>query len=399
MATVNSPLRQQIMSDPKVNKNATGNSNRNPLGPQAKLSGSPYNTQDLRFPKEVAINAQNRHWIRFTPTIQQAGSYKVQTTNQLSVADTNRSSAFGFGGQLGSGADPLSGAGAVAGLGLLAGAEAAVTGDAGAVGDIVKNLSKGTKTGVGLAIGQAASVVAGGLLTGLVVSGIDLTRKTRRAASYISLYMPDTINVTVVNDYDQLSLTDALGKAGLAAQAGGEIVGGELKAVGGGAGPGTSEIGGFLAEKTGNFGSGITDALLFSAGYAQNPQIELLFKSIQNREFLFDFKFVPKTQDEATAIINIIKAFRFHAAPEIPSVGGGRYFVPPDEFDIQFMYGSNINPNLPKVSTCVLQGIDVNYASAGQWTTFRNGMPVEIALQLRFKEVEIMHKGLIQKGY
>lgn len=399
MANVNSPIREKIMSDPKITKKAANNSTRNSLGPQAKLNGNPYNTQDLRFPKEVAINAQNRHWIRFTPTIQQAGTYKVQTTNQISFADTNRSSKFGFGGQLGSGADPLSGVGAVAALGALGILEAGVTGDTGVVGDIVKDLTRGTAASRGEAVGKTLGLAGSGLLTGLVVSGIDLTRKTRRAASYISLYMPDTVTLTVVNDYDQVSLTEALGKAGLAIQAGAEMIGGELKAVGGGAGPGTSEIGGFLAEKTGNFGAGITDVLLFSAGYAQNPQIELLFKSIQNREFLFDFKFVPKTQDEAIAIINIIKAFRFHAAPEIPSVGGGRYFVPPDEFDIQFMYGSSINPNLPKISTCVLQGIDVNYASAGQWTTFKDGMPVEIALQLRFKEVEIMHKGLVAKGY
>jgi len=397
MAIVNSPLRNQIMSDPKVVKNPQSNANKNPSGPQAKLSSSPYNVQDLRFPKEVAINAKNKHWIRFTPTIQQAGSYKTSFANGgLGSADANRAE---FGGQLGSGADPLSAGAALAGLGAIGIAEGAVTGDFGKGGDILKNALSKSKLGLGKAIGLGLSVVGSLAVTGAVVAGIDLTRKTRRAASYISLYMPDTINVTVVNDYDQLSLTQALGKAGLAAQSGAEIVGGELKAAGGGAGPGTAEIGGFLAEKTGNFGSGITDALLFSAGYAQNPQIELLFKSIQNREFLFDFKFVPKTQDESVAIINIIKAFRYHAAPEIPTIGGGRYFVPPDEFDIQFMYGDSENRNIPKVSTCVLQGIDVNYASAGQWTTFANGMPVEIAMQLRFKEVEIMHKKLIEKGY
>jgi len=63
MATVNSPLRNQIMSDPKVVKNPIANSGKNPNGPQAKLSGNPYNTQDLRFPKEVAINPKNKHWI------------------------------------------------------------------------------------------------------------------------------------------------------------------------------------------------------------------------------------------------------------------------------------------------------------------------------------------------
>jgi hypothetical protein len=63
------------------------------------------------------------------------------------------------------------------------------------------------------------------------------------------------------------------------------------------------------------------------------------------------------------------------------------------------MVGSNPNTKLPKIATCVLQGIDVNYGSAGQWTAFQDGMPVEIAMQLRFKEVEIMHKELIRNGF
>jgi len=82
---------------------------------------------------------------------------------------------------------------------------------------------------------------------------------------------------------------------------------------------GASELAGALAEKTGVFGQGITDALLFSAGYAQNPQVELLFRTIQNREFLFDFKFAPRNKAEADEVIKIIQTFRFFAAPEIPS--------------------------------------------------------------------------------
>jgi hypothetical protein len=125
----------------------------------------------------------------------------------------------------------------------------------------------------------------------------------------------------------------------------------------------------------------------------------LLFKNIQNREFLFDFRLVPRNKKEAAAITDIIKKLRFFAAPEIPSNSSGRYFIPPSEFDIEFMVGQKRNPYLPRVSTCVLQGIDVNYSSAGQWTAFQDGMPVEISLQLRFKEVEILHKKLIDEGY
>ena len=382
-----------------VIKKASTPNTRPPQGPQRKLATNPYKVEDLRFPPNIGQDRARSHWIKFIPTIQQAGKYQVQTTNQLSRADTNRSSSFGFGGQIGSTADPLNGAGAVAGLGLIKTAEAAVSGDVPDVlSDALKGLA-GDKAAAGRAIGAGVGAVASGALTAGVVSGINVTRKTRRAAAFISLYMPDTVTQTIVNDYDQISLTQALGKAGLAAQAGGEIVAGDLESIGGAVGPGGREVAGALAEQTGNFGSGITDVLLFSAGFAQNPQVELLFKSVQNREFLFDFKFTPRTSEEAQTIINIIKAFKFHAAPEIPDTGNGRYFVPPDEFDIVFMYGDKRNPNLPQLSTCVLQGIDLNYASAGQWTTFKDGMPVEISLQLRFKEVEIIHKALVADGY
>lgn len=373
---------------------------RPPQGPQRKLASNPYKVEDLRFPANIGYERARSHWIKFIPTIQQAGKYQVETTNQLSTADASRSSQFGKGGQIGSSSDPLSGAGAVAGLGALKALEIGVTGEIPeGVSDGLKALATGDKAAAGRAFGAALSTTGAGLLTASVVSGINMTRKTRRAAAFISLYMPDTVTQTIVNDYDQLSLTQALGKAGLAAQAGGEIIAGDLKSIGGAVGPGGREVGGALAEQTGNFGSGITDALLFSAGFAQNPQVELLFKSVQNREFLFDFKFTPRSPEEAQTIINIIKAFKFHAAPEIPETGNGRYFVPPDEFDIVFMYGDKRNPNLPNLSTCVLQGIDINYASAGQWTTFYDGMPVEISMQLRFKEVEIIHKALVMDGY
>ena len=377
-----------------VVKPAASNSNRSATGPQSAGAAPKYNVNDLRFPKELAINAQNRHWIHIIPTIQKAGSYNIKLSGEASTANFNRGT---LGGQLSS--SPISGFDAI-GAGLILGAIGA-TGSA--IGGALQSLGKGStvekfKSVVGGLAGAAGGLAKAGI-AGAVIAGLDLSRKTRRAAAHICLYMPDTVNYTMINDYDQVSLTQALGQAGLALQAGKEVTAGDLKGVGGGFGPGVNEVTGILAEKTGLFGAGITDVLLFNAGYAQNPQIELLFKSIQNREFLFDFKLVAKTRDEAVTIKNIIQTLRFHAAPEIPKTGGGRYFVPPDEFDIRFMYGDKENPNIPKISTCVLQGIDVNYASAGQWTTFWNGSPVEIALQLRFKEVEILHKELVNQGF
>jgi len=383
-------------------------------GPQNRVLSDPFSTEILRFPPNIgsggsASSPKMLHWIKFTPCIQNKSEYNVKVDNVMSYADSNRAA----GGNGAGAVNPFSGVLSAE----ISGGLAAVN-SIGVAGSAIKSVleAKGPRqaqaAGIN-ALGAEAEVLAGAAVSGGIVASIDLSRKTRRASAYICLYMPDTINQQLVNDYDQVSLTQALGKAGLVGAAG-ESIGKALTGItsgqnmiqGTGAGGGgvggagsAAEVAGLVAGKTGNFGDTINDVLLFSAGVAQNPQVELLFKSISNREFMFDFKFVPKNMQEAKTIRDIIQKFRFHAAPEIPSSGKGRYFIPPSEFDIEFMIGDTWNTNLPKMSTCVLQGIDVNYGSAGQWTAFQDGMPVEISLQLRFKEVEILHKGLIAKGY
>jgi hypothetical protein len=407
--------QQSVVSQPVITKGGTqssdprNGSSRPVNGPQSKTESTPFEFNDLRFPPNVGTVDKHLHWIKFIPNVQNKSGYNVKKATGpsggelLSRVDSNR---LQTGGQLGSKSDYFDSA-----LGAVGGG-AALAGIYGVINGVGKALDAADAPGA--SVGSVAASGAGGALAGVltgafagaVVSAIDLTRKTRRAAGSIGLYMPDTVNQTVVNDYDQVSLTQALGTAGLILQSGGAITEGVVGQVMDGKNFGQttgsaalSELAGAAAEKTGAFGQGITDVLLFSAGYAQNPQVELLFKTIQNREFLFDFKFVPRNKAEAESIIKIIQTFRFFAAPEIPKTGNGRYFIPPSEFDIIFMLGSARNPNLPQISTCVLQGIDVNYGSAGQWTAFKDGMPVEISMQLRFKEIEIMHKELITKGY
>lgn len=398
--------QQSVVSDFKVTKNGTqapsptSGDSRPPTGSQSKLESTPYDFNDLRFPPNVGNVEKHLHWIKFIPNVQNKSAYNVKKSNTLGFADTNRRRGDN---QLGSDSDPFNGAISGTALAGIFGAIQGVGGALEAAGSPGASVGQVVAGGAGGFLGGAIK----GAFAGAVVSAIDLTRKTRRAAGTISLYMPDTVNQTVVNDYDQVSLTQALGTAGLILQSGGAITEGVVNSATSGdislgqttGSAAVSELAGSLAEKTGAFGSGITDVLLFSAGYAQNPQVELLFKTIQNREFLFDFKFVPRSKAEAATIIKIIQAFRFFAAPEIPKTGNGRYFVPPSEFDIEFMVGTNRNDKLPRISTCVLQGIDINYGSAGQWTAFKDGMPVEIAMQLRFKEVEIMHKELITQGF
>jgi hypothetical protein len=112
--------------------------------------------------------------------------------------------------------------------------------------------------------------------------------------------------------------------------------------------------------------------------------------------------FYPRSEKEAKEVQSIIQRLRFHQAPEILSGSGGYFMVPPSEFDIEFHYNGEENPNISKISTCALTSISVDYAPNG----FRayevpgenspilgsTGMPVGIRLNLTFQELEIMTK-------
>jgi hypothetical protein len=124
--------------------------------------------------------------------------------------------------------------------------------------------------------------------------------------------------------------------------------------------------------------------------------------------------FYPRSRIEAKEVQNIIDRIRFHQAPEIlgnNSAGGlgGYFLVPPSEFDIKFYYNGTENPNIPKISTCVLTTVDVDYAPSGfaTYEVFEDnntptmggtGMPVGIRMGLVFKETQIITKYDLQRG-
>jgi len=374
-------------------------------GPLAILAKNAFASTDHRYPINLGTNNfEGLHYVTFYVNVQEKSNYNIQErTNIGPTANQNRANDAAAGvGQIASGnqiiSDSTVGQLFAEGVGGFA-FGAALGGGAGALAaELGGPLAGIAAAGVGGAVG--------GLIGSTIVSSIDLSRKTKRLKSTISMYMPDTINQQIIHEYGEISMTEALGMVGAigqgAAGVGSTIEGfikegkGDLKGAGAGS---MSELVGTLAEKSGVFGGGIKEALLFSAGLAQNPQVEILYQKTGHREFMFDFKMSARSEAEAAAIRKIIKEFKFHSAPELLRGSSGRFFIPPAEFDIKFFYNGKENTNIHKISSCVLVGIDVNYAAAGQWTTFSDGMPVDISMQLRFKELELMHKGRIEEGY
>jgi hypothetical protein len=197
---------------------------------------------------------------------------------------------------------------------------------------------------------------------------------------------------------DSNGLTDALGKyVAMGQQAASAVdafqkgngVKGTIKSLA--MDPGVAEAAGTLAESSGVLGTGATDFMLYAGGHAVNPQLQVLFKGTDMRSFQFIFKFAPFSVEEARNVIEIIKTFKFHQAPEINAPGMGRYFIPPSEFDIDFLLNGQINPNVHQIGSCVLTQVQVDYAPNG-WSTFEDGTPTHMQLTLDFMETEIVTK-------
>jgi hypothetical protein len=296
-------------------------------------------------------------------------------------------------GQLSSFVGGAIGGGVMTGIGLASGAAGAAGAAVLGAGGILGSLGGATNWN-----GQGSSFSTG------MLGAIPYTRITQA----ISLYIPDSMSFSSGYDWQEASLTDAGGKA----LKFGQLAGGAYNATtddvsrNNRAMEGMRHVGAELIDimaGAGGAGNGLGDIGLGIAGLAVNPQIFVLFRGVDLRTFQFDFIFTPKSPEEAANVRNIIKAFRFHAAPEIDPYTG-RYFIAPSTFNIEYMYapaGSSFgsrNNNIFNMMTLVLQKINVDYAPYG-WSTYDDGMPIQTQLSMVFKETEILTKEKINQGY
>ena len=146
----------------------------------------------------------------------------------------------------------------------------------------------------------------------------------------------------------------------------------------------------------------IRGAIDKSMGRALNPFNEQVFRSVPFREFTFPFVFAPKNRKEMETVQKILKPFRFHMLPEFSNKTKGA-FLSPSEFQITYMYRNKENRYIPHISRCVLKNLEVDYATEGQFHTFREddtgAAPITTTMTATFAETEIMTKEMIGLGY
>ena len=233
-------------------------------------------------------------------------------------------------------------------------------------------------------------------------------KRTHRTNDAIVLYMPAGIQTGYAADWKDTELgANVMEAVGRYSKADMTTMGGIGDFVAGIAGMGMHQVEKAMGAATSAIVGGDINATIDKlSNRAQNNFLEATFKGIAFRKFSFQWKFTPKSPEEAKQVYDIIKTFKFHMLPELKGGSAGRWYGTPAEFDIFYMFRGEENEWLNKIQTCVLTNMDVNYSPNG-FQTFRpvdlgdlkGAPPTEIDMKLDFQETKMITKEDALKGF
>lgn len=273
----------------------------------------------------------------------------------------------------------------------------------GVLGNGLAGLVVGSFAGVGSLVGAGGAISAAALYAATDIAGTT-TREQKRLKSAIALHMPNGLSIRysadwATDDMAQAEMVSRLGEATVKSLS--EMSMSSLSK------PPTIDSLKSTAKDIYNSGAGAAAANLGLAnapggsyisartGLAANPRKEMVFKGVDFRTFSFEYKFYPRSDEEAKNIEQIINTFKFHMHPEYKDADSFLYLYP-SEFDIVYYTNYGENQHIHKHTSCVLTEMSVSYGAQGNFTVFANGMPTEINITLAFKELTIPTKETIK---
>lgn len=128
-------------------------------------------------------------------------------------------------------------------------------------------------------------------------------------------------------------------------------------------------------------------------GMILNSNLELLFSAVNLRAFPFSINFSPRNPEETMMVKHIIRALKMSMAAkksgkfEEAEGQGGVFLRAPDVFTLQYLHNGVAHPFLNSFKACALTGMTVNYTNSGTYTTYGDGTPVSMKMNLTFKEL------------
>ena len=145
------------------------------------------------------------------------------------------------------------------------------------------------------------------------------------------------------------------------------------------------------------------------SGVARNPNVEVLFQSMELRTFDLTFKMSPFDDQDALRIEAIIKIFKqamlpqYNLGKDVEVFGRDNdaldagFIQVPKVCAVNFMRGSNRNRFLPRYKMCAITDVNVNYTPDNVYATIDRNMPVATELKLSFMETKLVFSEDVQE--
>jgi hypothetical protein len=366
-----------------------GPENRNPTELNQYNTGQ-YNVSQYAYPEDLSTKADLQHYVAFYINIRQKTKFKPENKINVDVSSRaqNRpsSSALKTAGTTGAAVGGLLAGAALGKKLVLGGAE--FTKVLGAL------KTAGSRAAAAKSLGLVFGAGAIGAAAGAGLSNLAEVLKTDEPARIqdaviLQIEKPPAVKYSMkYTDMDMGILAGLVGGSSAIETSASSVA---SEAISRGAMSVASLPKQFL-------GSSATPADLIKAGakVQTNPFREVIFESIDPRTFSFSYSFLPRSSIEVQNVKNIIDLFKFHMHPELSA--GGLFYVYPSEFEIVYYYQGKENRFINKISTCVMTDMDVKYGGE-YFSSFKNGAPAEISMTLSFRELELLTKERIVKGY
>ena len=127
-----------------------------------------------------------------------------------------------------------------------------------------------------------------------------------------------------------------------------------------------------------------------STGQILNNNLELLFSGVNLRSFPFTFTFSPRNPKESDTVKAIIRSLKMSMAAKAGEFNGsaqGIFLKSPDLFQLDYLKDGKNHPFLNRFKLTALTGMSVNYTNAGTYASYNDGTPVNLRMNLTFKEI------------
>lgn len=383
-------------------------------------------TISLRYPTDVG-SQELPHYVVFYPLVREGTDLAKNLLSSgkgviFDQSDQNR-------------ADPENGGAAAATAGAIIGATIGAAAGANIGANLLKNGgqqtgSSKTPTGGSLgvqaqlskifvekgaaALGGIAGGIAGGAIggaTGLGMSAVAGEQRLVFGDAEIVLHVTDRVTHGYSANWETADLGGLVGavasgkmSADSFMNSGGGIDFEKLSTSGG-------ELGDYALRKLGKIAGvagfdSLDNVIQATSKKVENPYKEQLFRSMGFRKFGFDYRFAPRTENEAIQVFGdpdnrkerpgIIETFLKHMHPTKSQTG--LFLTYPSEFLIIYYHKGAENNFVRKISNCALTDMTVDYGSEG-FTTFANGCPTEAVIRMQFTELETLTTDRIVGGF